>query len=283
MPIKLIADSCCDITPALKNLIGLELVPLDLLVADGIHFVDDETLDIRKLLFEMKRAKTATHTACPSPEAYAKAMRQSDACVVVTLSSKLSGSYNAAVAGRDMVLEENPEKKIFILDSESAAAGETRLVLYLHELISQGLDFEQVTKAASLMAKEKLHTFFVLESLDNLIKNGRISKAAGVLGSMLSLRPVMCDDGHGNIACKTKVRGTANAMRKLVEVVAQTTADAPSKSIQLVLSQCNCADRAVALKKELLSHCSALSDVLIMPTGGVSTVYAYDGGIVVAF
>lgn len=283
MSIKLIADSCCDLTPALKNLMGLTLIPLKLLVGENIHFTDDETLDTKQLLTEMKRSKTATGTACPSPEEYAAAMRQADECVVVTLSSKLSGSHNAAVVARDMVLEETPDKKIFILDSESASAGETRLVLFLYDLICAGRSFEEVCQAADHLAKEELHTFFVLESLDNLIKNGRISKAAGVLGSMLSLRPVMCDDGHGAIACKEKVRGTANAMKKLVEIIAAATASAAEKSILLVLSQCNCADRALALKKDLLARCSALADVLIMPTGGVSTVYANDGGIVIAF
>lgn len=283
MSIQIIADSCCDITPALKNLLNVKLIPLQLLVGSDLHFTDDETLDTRQLIVEMKRTKSATGTACPSPEAYAQAMRAAEECVVVTLSSQLSGSYNAAVVARDMVHEDMPDKKIYILDSESASAGQTRLVLYLHELISRGLSFEEVVAAAYKMAHDDMHTFFVLESLDNLIKNGRISKTAGVLGSMLSLRPVMSDDGHGAIACREKVRGTANAMKRLVEIIAQTTAGAADKSIQLVLSQCNCADRAIALKKELLAHCRALKDVLIMPTAGVSTVYANDGGIVIAF
>ncbi|HIV87064.1 MAG TPA: DegV family protein [Candidatus Pygmaiobacter gallistercoris] len=282
MSIRILADSCCDLTPALKNLLGVKRVPLELRPSPDQTFVDDDTLDTDALLRAMKASKQATSTACPSPEAYAAAMRECDACVVVTLSSKLSGSYNAAVQGRDLVLEEAPDKQIFVLDSESAAAGQTRLALLLFDLIREGLSFDEVVERACAF-RDKMRTLFVLEDLSNLIKNGRISKAAGVIGSMLSLRPIMSDNGHGEIACMEKVRGTANAMSRLVLRVAEMTRDAAQRSIQLVMSQCNCADRALALKKSLLEACPALEDVLIVPAAGVTTVYANDGGIVLAF
>ena len=180
------------------------------------------------------------------------------------------------------MLEEAPDKQIFVLDSESAAAGQTRLALLLFDLIREGLSFDEVVERACAF-RDKMRTLFVLEDLSNLIKNGRISKAAGVIGSMLSLRPIMSDNGHGEIACMEKVRGTANAMSRLVLRVAEMTRDAAQRSIQLVMSQCNCADRALALKKSLLEACPALEDVLIVPAAGVTTVYANDGGIVLAF
>ena len=282
MAITLIADSGCDLTPALKNLMKVQLIPFKLLVGEE-HFVDDETLDVRNLLAHMKRSKSAASTACPAPEEFAAAMRAADECIVITLSAKLSGSHNSASVARDMVLEEFPDKKIGLIDSESAAPGETRLAMLAHEMITAGATFEAVVARMTEMAKNELHTLFVLESLDNLIKNGRISKAAGVLGSMLSLRPVMSDDGHGEIACVEKVRGTANAMKRLVEVIQDMTESAAKGSIQLVISQCNCADRALALKKDLLARCAALKDVLIVPTYGLATIYANDGGIVIAF
>lgn len=282
MAITLIADTGCDLTDALKNLMKVRLVPFKILVGES-HFVDDENLDTRALLAEMKRCKAATGTACPSPEEFAAEMRAGDECIVITISSKLSGSYNSALVAKNMVLEEIPDKKIAIIDSESAVSGETRLALLAHELSQAGLSFEETVAQLEDLAKNRMHTFFVLESLDNLIKNGRISKAAGVLGSMLSLRPVMSDDGNGEIACKEKVRGTANAMKRLVEIICETTQDAAKGSVQMVISQCNCADRALALKKELLTRCAAVKDVLIVPTYGLGTVYAYDGGIVVAF
>ena len=282
MSIQILGDSCCDLTPALKTLLGVRLIPLELRPNQELSFVDDETLDTDALLRAMKASKQATSTACPSPEAYAAAMRECEACVVVTLSAKLSGSYNAAVMGRNLVLEEEPDKQIFVLDSESAAAGQTRLLLLLYDLIQEGLPFDEVVARACAF-RDKMRTLFVLEDLSNLIKNGRISKAAGVIGSMLSLRPIMCDNGQGENACLEKVRGTANAMARLVIRVAELTRDAAARSVRLVMSQCNCTDRALSLKKSLLEACPALEDVLIVPAAGVTTVYANDGGIVLAF
>ena len=130
---------------------------------------------------------------------------------------------------------------------------------------------------------EKMSTLFVLESLDNLVKNGRISKAAGLVSTVLNLRPIMSDDGHGEIACLHKVRGTAQAMRKLVQVVAERTRDLAVRSRDLVLAHCVCPDRAGALRSELLEKCPALRDVVVVPTAGVSTVYASRGGVIIAF
>ena len=283
MSIKILGDSCCDLTPALKNLIGIKLVPMTILIGKTINFTDDENLDLKELLSTMKASKDGAGSACSAPEEYAEVMRECDECLVFTLSSKLSGSYNSAAVARDMVLEEYPDKKIYIVDSRSASAGQAKLILMAHNLISAGKTFEEVTAEIENFAANKLHTLFVLESLDNLIKNGRISKAAGVVGSMLNLRPIMCDDGNGEITSREKVRGTANAMIKLVTAISELTAGSAEKSVQLVMAHCNCSERALALKKDILLKCSSIKDVLIVPTGGISTVYANDGGIIVAF
>ena len=281
MNIQLIVDSCCDATPTLKNVLGLRVASLKIDVGD-IHYVDDETMDTARLIADMKAYKGAPATACPSPEEYAALMQQSEASFVVTLSSHLSGSHNAACVGRDMVLERWPEKKIHIFDSESASAGETRIALLLRDLIDSGLSYDEiVAQATAFIATMKTH--FVLEDLSHLVKNGRISKFAGFAGTMLNLRPIMGENGHGEIIPLEKVRGTANAMRRLVEIVAEETRDFARASLTMVLSYCNCVDRAQELKKNFLAGCAALKEVIMVPTSGLSTVYADDGGIVVAF
>lgn len=281
MKIQLIADTSCDLTPALQNLLNVRLIPFKLTVGDR-HFVDDETLGVKELIAAMKAYKGPASTACPSPEEFAAAMRESEACFVITISGKLSGCYNAAMAGRGMVLEETPDKPIHVFDSESAAAGETLLALHLHEAILAGKSFEEIIPEADAFIAH-MRTRFVLEDLGNLVKNGRISKTAGLLGTMLNLRPLMADDGHGAIVCLEKIRGTQNAMRRLAEHVAETTADAAAHSLTLVMACCNCAERAGALRLDLLERCEALRDVVFVPTAGLSSVYANDGGIVIAY
>ncbi len=279
MPIQLIADSCCDVTPAMKRLLGLSIASLNITVGEE-HYRDDESLNTLALIAKMKACKTPPTTACPTPEEYAALMRQERESFVITLSSKLSGSYNAACVGRQLALEENPDLRIHVFDSESAAAGETRIALFLRDLIDAGMDFDSIVeKTTAFIATMKTH--FVLEDLSHLVKNGRISKAAGLLGTMLNIRPIMGENGHGEIIPLEKVRGTANAMRRLVEIVASETSQAAG--LTLVLSYCNCLERAQELKKMFLSQCSAIKEVIMVPTNGISTVYADDGGIVVAF
>lgn len=281
MEIQIIADSCCDLTPTLRRVLRVRTASLTIRVDDG-EFIDDENLDIPALMAAMKQSANAPTTACPAPEAYAAMMAQAPMTFVVTLSSRLSGSYNAACVGRDMALEADPSLKICVLDSESASAGETRIVMLLRDLIDAGLAFEEIEQRARAFIAP-MRTRFVLEDLSHLVKNGRISKMAGFVGTVLNLRPLMADNGHGEIVCLEKIRGTANAMKKLVEHVAAETADAARASIVPVLSYCNCAPRALELQKNLLASCAALKDVIMVPTGGISTVYADDGGVVLAF
>lgn len=281
MNIQIIVDSCCDVTDALRNVLSLSLASLKITV--GEHFYEDDgTIDTGVLVADMKACRTAPTTACPSPEEYAALMSQADASLVVTLSSKLSGSYNAACVGRDLALEKAPEKKIHVFDSESASAGETRIALLLRDMIDGAMGFEEIVeKTTAFIANMKTH--FVLEDLGNLVKNGRISRTAGFVGTMLNLRPIMGENGHGEIIPLEKVRGTANAMRRLVELVAEETDHLPAASKLLVLSHCNCQERAMQLKKAFLERCAVFKDVIVVPTGGLSTVYANDGGIVIAF
>lgn len=280
MSIQIIIDSCCDVTPALRRAMRFEVASLTVRVGEQ-SFRDDETLSVPALLQAMKACKDSATSACPSPEEYASLMRQADQSVVVTLSSKLSGSYNAAMVARDMVLEEFPEKRIHVFDSESASAGELRVALLLRQYIDGGMEFDEIVeKTTQFIAGMK--TFFVLEDLSNLVKNGRISKVAGLMGTMLSIRPIMGENGHGEIIQLDKVRGTQTAMRRLVEIVAAHTSQFPQNTLTLVLSYCNCPQRAAELKEKLLAASAALREVILVPTCGISTLYANDGGVVLA-
>lgn len=280
MSIQIIIDSCCDVTAALRRAMRFEVASLTVRVGEQ-SFRDNETLSVPALLQAMKACKDPATSACPSPEEYASLMRKADQSVVVTLSSKLSGSYNAAMVARDMVLEEFPEKRIHVFDSESASAGELRIALLLRQYIDGGMEFDEIVeKVTEFIAGMK--TFFVLEDLSNLVKNGRISKVAGLMGTMLSIRPIMGENGHGEIIQLDKVRGTQTAMRRLVEIVAAHTNQFPQNTLTLVLSYCNCPQRAAELKEKLLAASAALKEVILVPTCGISTVYANDGGVVLA-
>ncbi len=281
MAINIIADSCCDLTDELKKMLNIKLVSFAVIVGED-EFTDDENINIPNLLKAIKAYKGPTSSACPSPENFLTHMQQDGDCFVITISSKLSGSYNSAIVAKQLANEKYPDKKIHVFDSKSAAAGETRIALLLHKLIQEGKDFDSIVAEVSTFIDE-MQTRFVLEDLSTLIKNGRISKAAGVVGSMLNLRPIMAADSNGQIVALEKVRGTQNAMVHLVDNVANYTKDVAKQSLTLVMTYCNCTERAQKVKSEILLKCDAIKEVIFIPTAGLSSFYANDGGIILAF
>jgi DegV family protein with EDD domain len=181
MKTTLIVDSCCDLAPGLLHLPDVRLASF-LIDVEEEHFVDGPELSTIELLSRMRASKNAVKTSCPSLQNYLEEMRTSEeSCFVVTVSSRLSGSYNAAMAARCLALEEFPEKKIHVFDTKSAASGETCTALRIQDCLERGLGFEETVEDVSSYI-DTLHTFFLLKNFDNLMKTGRLSRIRGLLG-----------------------------------------------------------------------------------------------------
>ena len=278
----ILADSCCDLSPELLKKTQARVAPLTITI-DDTHYVDDGTVDIPPYLAAMKASKNPVRSACPSPDLYAEDIKAADDdCFIITLSSKLSGSHNAAMLGVQLAEEDMPEKKVHVFDSESASAGETYLALMIHDLIAAGKSFEQIVETV----EEKIcsmHTLFVLDSLDNLVKNGRISKTVALLANVLSIRLLMSDDGHGAIKNISKARGIKGALTQMVETCRKHTEGLAAASQRLVISYCNCPERARQVRDMIREKCPAIGEIVMTPTSALSSMYANDGGVVIAY
>lgn len=278
----ILADSCCDLSPELLKKTQAKIAPLTITI-DDTHYVDDGTVDIPPYLAAMKASKNPVRSACPSPDLYAEDIRDTEGdCFIVTLSAKLSGSHNAASLGVQLAQEDMPEKKVHVFDSESASAGETYIALMIHDLIAAGKSFEQIVE----LVEEKIrsmHTLFVLDSLDNLVKNGRISRTVALLANVLSIRLLMSDDGHGAIKNISKARGIKGALGQMVETCRKHTEGLAAASQRLVISYCNCPERARQVRDMIREKCPAIGEIIMTPTSALSSMYANDGGIVIAY
>ena len=278
----ILADSCCDLSPELLKKTQAKIAPLTITI-DDTHYVDDGTVDIPPYLAAMKASKNPVRSACPSPDLYAEDIRATEGdCFIVTLSAKLSGSHNAASLGVQLAQEDMPEKKVHVFDSESASAGETYIALMIHDLIAAGKSFEQIVE----LVEEKIrsmHTLFVLDSLDNLVKNGRISRTVALLANVLSIRLLMSDDGHGAIKNISKARGIKGALTQMVETCRKHTEGLAAASQRLVISYCNCPERARQVRDMIREKCPAIGEIILTPTSALSSMYANDGGIVAAY
>ena len=277
----ILADSCCDLSPELLKKTQARVAPLTITI-DDTHYVDDGTVDI-PYLAAMKASKNPVRSACPSPDLYAEDIKAADDdCFIITLSAKLSGSHNAAVLGVQLAEEDMPEKKVHVFDSESASAGETYLALMIHDLIAAGKSFEQIVETVEEKIRS-MHTLFVLDSLDNLVKNGRISKTVALLANVLSIRLLMSDDGHGAIKNISKARGIKGALTQMVETCRKHTEGLAAASQRLVISYCNCPERARQVRDMIREKCPAIGEIVMTPTSALSSMYANDGGVVIAY
>lgn len=282
MNYKVIGDSCCDYTPALKADPHFTIVPLTLEIG-SYSVVDDEKFDQLDFLNRVHTSQIGPKTACPSPEAYIKAIEENDApeVYVITLSEHLSGSYQSAVIGKQMYEEEHPGdgKKIHVFSSDTASAGQLKLCLTIKDLKDEGRSFEEVVSIVTDKIRV-MKTYFVLESLDTLRKNGRLSAIKSFLASALNIKPVMSADG-GVIIQLENQRGIHKALKRMVQIAVEQ-AGGPEKtpSLRLCITHVNNPARAEFVKDEFLKLAS-FRDIVITDAMGVATVYAEDGGIVI--
>lgn len=278
MKFKIIADSCCDLTKEMEKEIDVTIVPLTIEI-DGVRYVDDDTLNIDDFLKVMRKSPNLPLTSCPSPNDYMEQFKgEEDNIFVITLSSELSGSYNSAVLAKEMYLEENEHKNIHIFNSYSACAGEALIAIRLRELIDEGKDFDTIVREMSEKIDD-MQTIFVLEKLDNLKKAGRLSLVQELLINALNIKLILGSTNEGAIKSLKKARGS-KALGKMVDLIGDFGTVTANKV--LAIAHCNAYEKAMQVKEKIQSI-YPFKDVVIVPTRGISTTYANEGGIVLAY
>ena len=195
----------------------------------------------------------------------------------VTLSAELSGSYNSAVLGKNLYEEEYGQKDIHVFNSCSASIGETLIALKIRECEEAGMGFAQVIETVDAYI-ESQHTYFILETLETLRKNGRLTGLKAVVATALNIKPVMGSTPQGTICQLGQARGMKKALAKMVDHIVTDAVGVEDKV--LAISHCNCPERAEEVRKMILQKLP-VKDSIILNTRGVSSLYANDGGIIV--
>ena len=278
MSYKVVIDSCGELLDEWKQDPRFESVALTLSV-DGVNIIDDETFDQADFLKRVAECPECPKSACPSPERYMRAFDcEAEHVYAVTLSAELSGSYNSAVLGKNLLQEDHPDRQIHIFNSKSASVGQTLIAMKIQECEEAGLPFEQVIETVDAYIEQQ-HTFFVLDNLETLRKNGRLSKVKALVASALKIKPVMGSTEEGAICQLDQARGMNKALVKMAQAIVEKTADSGQKT--LAISHCNCHERAILLKNALEER-MPIKKIVILDTAGVSSMYANDGGVIVA-
>ncbi len=276
MSYKIVLDSCGELPEELLQDERFERVPLGLDVGDW-HILDDETFDQQEFLKRVARCPECPKSSCPSPERYMEACHtEAEHVYIITLSSYLSGSYNSAQLGHRLYVERYGEKDICIIDSHSASCGQTQIALLAMELEEAGVAFAEIERRL-LRYRDEMLTYFVLDNLETLRKNGRLSAVKSVVAQTLNIKPVMSAI-EGVIIQKSQAIGIKKALAKMIEYMQKEVKDLERKRI--LITHCNCPERAQYVKEMLQSRAGA-GEILILETAGVSSMYANDGGVIV--
>lgn len=268
--IKIVSDSSCD-RPALS---GVEYVPM-VMSTDERSFTDDGNLDVHEMLDYMSAYKGRSYTACPSVDAWLSAFAGADEIYAVTITSGLSGSYNSAMAAKELYLHDHPEAKVHVFDSLSTGPEMRLLLEKLKELTDGGLAFEQVVQEAAAYLKHS-RLFFILQSLHNLSQNGRVSKVAAAAVGVLNIRIVGTASKEGTLEQLAKSRGDNKALNELLSQV-ERAGYAGGKMRLTNAENPALAERFAALVKAKWPQ----ADVVIAASSGLCSYYAERGSIMV--
>lgn len=275
---KIIIDSCGELPEELKADGHYCNVPLELEV-DGCRIVDDETFNQKDFLEKVKQSVHSPKSSCPSPELYmSKFEGEAEHIYIVTLSAKLSGSYNSAVLAAQLYNEEHEDKKIYVFNSRSASIGETLIGMKIQELEEAGESFEKVVEDVEAYIAS-MNTFFVLETLETLRKAGRLSGLKSLVASTFNIKPVMGSTKEGTIQQLGQARGMKKALTKMVDDMLKVTKNCENRV--LAISHCNCPERAQFVK-DTIEKLAQFKKIFIVDTAGVSSMYANDGGVIIA-
>lgn len=272
--IKIVADSSANLLE-LQN-IPFAVAPLKVNTNER-EFVDDSFLDVEAMVSWFDTYKGKSKTSCPNPADWMDAFGDADEVFCVTITSGLSGSYNAACIARQMYEAEYPGKQVYVIDSLSAGPELVLMIEKLEEFIGQGMTFEEICRGIEDY-KQQTGLVFMLESLKNFAANGRVSPAVAKIAGVLGIRVVGKASDQGTLEPTNKCRGEAKSLNTLLTNL---------KHHGLVtgkvrIAHCQNQNAARELKRMILEDCPQ-AEVMIQSLRGLCSYYAEKGGLLVGF
>ena len=275
MAFKIVTDSSADIH-YLPD-VAYESVPLKI-ITDNREYVDTDSLDVVGMLTDLKSYKGKSHTSCPSTGEYIEAFGDAENIFVITISSNLSGSFNAANVAAKTYLESHPDRKVHIIDSLSTVAESFIIIEKLRQLILEGKSFDEIKSEISDYAINHTRLIFALESMRNLANNGRVSPIKAKMAELFGIRAVGRASDVGTLEMICKSRGPVNAAK---DIFANMVGDG-YKGGRVRIHHANNLSAAELVKNDILEKFPEASIDVAM-TGGLCSFYAEQGGLLVGF
>ena len=275
---KIISDSGCDFKSLdyLAEHTTFQSVPLTIQIGSEI-FIDDSGLDVTAMMEKMYATATASRTSCPSPDAFLQAYKDADNIIVITITGALSGSQNSAQIAKNLLLEENSNINIHVIDSLSAGGEVDLIILEINRLIGLGLSFEEVVEKITAY-QEKTKLLFILAKVDNLVKNGRLSKLIGKVVGLFNIRMVGQANDEGVLELLHKARG----QKKAVQVAVDEMLAAGYRGGKVLIAHAK-NDKICQQLTDNIKEKFPQADILYQETSGLCSFYAEEDGVLMGY
>lgn len=274
--IKLLVDGGCDLPKETLEKYNIGIVGLNISFGEE-SFIGGLEIDNETFYKRMKEEKELPKTSCPSPDRFIEAYKGEEDVLLLTVSSKLSGTYSSAKLAKDMYDSEFGDKKVEVLDTMSGSIGQGLLAIKASELISNGKSLDEVIEALNVL-KEDILFYGTLETLDNAIKGGRINPIAGKIINALNFKAII-QVTEGIVKPIDKARGVNNSLKKILDYI-DNNINQPSDRV-LAIAHAYCNEKAVKIKESLESKYD-FKEIIIAEIGPVMGTYTSEGAILVS-
>lgn len=282
MNIQLMIDGGADIPKRLRDSVDIIEVPLYLNFKDE-QYRTGVTIDLETFNKKMMETDELPRSSAPSPNDFYVAYKETDPktpVIMLCLSNGLSVTYENAVLAKNMLLEEEPDRVIEVINTKTASCG---IALILHEAlekIEENYSYEQLVEHLHERV-EQTSTLFVLKTLENLVRGGRLDKVKGTIAKTLNIKLLMkASDDEGKIEVTEKVRGDKKSIRRFIDQIGEYTKDFEGKVI--LMTHYNAEERAKKVLDDITSE-YPFKDAYLTDIGPLISTYAGEGGLVISF
>lgn len=275
--IKIITDGSCDFPKEVLDRVNPSIVGINVAFGDK-SYIGGVEIDEETFYNKMRGCKELPKTSSPSPDRFIELYDcEEDEILVFTLTSKLSSTYSNAVLAKKMYLEENPNKRIEVIDSQSGSIGVALMILKCNELIENGKTMDEILDAIDKF-KEEIIFFGALDTLENAIKGGRINPIAGKIINALNFKVIIKIE-DGLVKPIDKARGGSNSLKKALEYVQNNLTNTNEKTV--IIAHANCLEKAEKIKKSI-QETVEFKEILIAGIGPIMGTFTSEGAILVS-
>lgn len=281
MAIKIITDSACDVTRAMEEQYGIEIIPLQVNI-DGQIYRDREDITPDKVYEKMKCGsvpKTSLVLSDRISDTFKKYAQAGDEVIYISFSSALSGSYNLAKLTAEDVCAEYPDFKVEVIDSKCASFGQGMVVIFAMQALEKGATYDELVAKIRDWSDNMEHIFTV-DDLEYLYRGGRVSRATKTVGGLLGIKPILHVDDEGRLVSYEKARGVKKTYSRMVDIMGELNPDIGNTTVGII--HADSADVAEEIRNMVVEKYRC-KDILMSELGAVIGAHAGPGTVAIFF